>query len=199
VRIFRDTTFLVTTAGIFLLEFALFIPLTYITSYMIYKGFPATFAFQILPILNAGSVLGRVLPGYWADRFGPFNSNLVGVLLSVVACLGVWLPAGQSTAGIVVFALMFGFGSGTSISINPVCIGRLCKTQDYGRYYATTYTVSSFACLIGVPIAGEIITACQGEYWGLIVFTGVLYVGGFLALVSVKLRSIGMHNVWGTF
>jgi MFS family permease len=199
ILIFRDMAFLFTTIGIFLLEFALFIPLTYITSYMLTNGFSETFAFQILPILNTGSFLGRALPGCWADSFGPFNSNMLAVLLCVIACLGVWLPAGSSTAGIVVFSLLFGFGSGTNISISPVCIGRLCKTQHYGRYYATTYTVCSFACLIGVPIAGQIITACGGDYWGLILLTGLLYCGGLVALLIAKIICVGRTNMWALF
>ncbi len=63
-RILADAAFLLTTAGIFLLEFALFIPLTYVSSYMLARGFDEAFAFQILPVLNAGSVVGRALPGW---------------------------------------------------------------------------------------------------------------------------------------
>lgn len=51
-RIFRDPAFALLTIGVFLLEFGLFIPLTYISSYALSKGFDSTFAFQILPILN---------------------------------------------------------------------------------------------------------------------------------------------------
>jgi predicted MFS family arabinose efflux permease len=190
-RIFRNRAFTLTTAGIFLLEFALFIPLTYITSYMLHKGFSEDFAFQILPVLNGASVLGRALPGWWADKFGPFNGNLLAVLLSAIACLAVWLPAGSTTGGIVVFSLLFGFASGNNISISPVCIGRLCKTQNYGRYYATTYTVVSLACLIGIPIAGEIISACKGDYWGLILFTGLIYCLGLVFLFAAKVSCVG--------
>lgn len=72
VRILRHPTFAVTVLGVFLLEFALFVPLTYINSYCVSKGFEPAFAAAVLPILNAGSVFGRVLPGYFADRYGRF-------------------------------------------------------------------------------------------------------------------------------
>ncbi|GKT92575.1 riboflavin transporter MCH5 [Colletotrichum tofieldiae] len=162
-RIFRSAAFSLTTAGIFLMEFALFIPLTYISSYMLSEGFSESFAFSILPILNAGSVL-----------------------------------AGRCPAGVVVFAVLFGFASGNNISISPVCVGRLCKTQHYGRYYSTTYTVVSIACLIGIPIGGEIVTATGGRYWGLIVFTGLVYVLAFVALMAAKIVCVG-KNIWGIF
>jgi len=193
IRIFKNITFLWTTIGIFLLEFALFIPLTYITSYMLHKGFNDNFSFNMLAVLNAGSVFGRALPGWWGDKFGPFNSNMLAIVLAIVACFAIWLPAGHTTAGIIFFMLLIGFSSGNNISISPVCIGRLCKTQHYGRYYATTYTLVAVACLVSIPIGGEIITSNGGEYWGLIVFTGAIYLGGLFALQMAKVTCVGWN------
>ncbi|PKS09477.1 hypothetical protein jhhlp_004093 [Lomentospora prolificans] len=193
IRIFKNITFSWTTLGIFLLEFALFIPLTYITSYMLHKGFEENFSFNMLAVLNTGSVLGRALPGYWGDKFGPFNSNMFAVVLAIIACLAVWLPAGDTTAGIVIFMLLIGFSSGNNISISPVCISRLCKTQHYGRYYATCYTLVAVACLISIPIGGEILSSNNGEYWGLIVCTSLVYVGGLVALQAAKASCVGWN------
>lgn len=58
--ILRDKAFLFLTIGVFLLEFGLFIPLTYISSYALANGFDEAFAFHLLPILNGASVIGRV-------------------------------------------------------------------------------------------------------------------------------------------
>ncbi|KAK1452672.1 riboflavin transporter MCH5 [Colletotrichum cuscutae] len=195
IRILRDPAFALTTLGIFLLEWSLFIPLTYISSYAIHKGFDIDFAYQIPTILNAGSVAGRILAGWFGDFAGPFNSNILALVLSIVACLAVWLPAGSSMAGIVVFVVLFGFASGNNISISPVCIGKLCKTESYGRYYATAYTAASFACLFDVPVAGQIISAQNGEYWGLILFTGLVYVLSLVALMGAKVARVG----WSPF
>ncbi|CCE26720.1 related to monocarboxylate transporter 2 [Claviceps purpurea 20.1] len=193
-RIFKQRTFTLTTIGIFLLEFALFIPLAYISSYAQYKGFSETFSFNLLPILNAASVVGRALPGYYADVVGPFNVCIFSALLSLAACLCVWLPLGHTTSGLIVFALLFGFGSGTSIAIAPVCIGSMCKTQQYGRYYATTYTVVSFACLVGIPIGGNIVSASGGDYNNLTIFAGVVYVASAVFLVAAKVSALGMKK-----
>lgn len=193
-RIFKQVPYTLTAIGIFLLEFSLFIPLAYISTYAQHKGFSEKFAFHLLPIMNAGSVVGRALPGYYADVVGPFNVCLFSVVLSLVACLCVWLPLGHTAAGIIVFSILFGFGSGTSISIAPVCIGRMCKTQQYGRYYATTYTVVSFACLIGIPIGGNIVGASGGDYKNLIIFTGAIYVGSAVCLMAAKTTHLGMKN-----
>jgi predicted MFS family arabinose efflux permease len=190
-RIFRQLPFLFAAIGLFLLEFSLFIPLAYVSTYAMHVGFSEDFAYHLLPIMNAGSVLGRVLPGYYADVFGPFNTCMFSVVLSIVACLCVWLPSGHTTAGIIVFSILFGFASGTGIAVAPVCIGRLCKTQEYGRYYATAYTIVSIACLIGIPIAGSIIEANDGEYEEVIVATSVVYVGSFAFLMWAKTAKLG--------
>jgi MFS family permease len=86
------------------------------------------FALTTLDIFLLG--LSMFIP--LADRFGPFNANILAVLLSVVACLGVWLPFGSTPQGIVVFAVIFGFASGSNISVGPVAIRRLCRTEEYG-------------------------------------------------------------------
>ncbi|KAK8024185.1 hypothetical protein PG993_012251 [Apiospora rasikravindrae] len=192
-RIFRDRAFFFTTLGVFLLELGLFIPLAYVSSYSLAQGFGEHFAFGVvLPVLNAASIFGRALPGYWADKIGPFNSNMLSVTLTIVACLAVWLPAGSTVAGVLVFAILFGFATGNNISITPVCVGRLCHTQHYGRYYATCYTIVSVATLIGIPIAGNIVVATPGgQYWGLIVFTGLTQALSLLSLMVAKGVSVG--------
>jgi MFS family permease len=190
-KIFREKTFLYTTIAVFLMEFALFIPIGYISSYARAQGFDESFSFYILTIMNAGSFFGRVLPGWYADRIGAFNTNTIAVFLSIIACFIIWLPFGHTKPGIIVFAIVIGIAGGTNISITPVCISRLCPTESYGRYYATCFSVVSIACLIGIPIGGSIISACNGDYWALIVFTGILYILSFIMFLVAKSASVG--------
>lgn len=192
-RIFRDPAFSLTTLGMFLMGCAVFIPLTYSSSYALSEGFSQSFAYQIPTILNTGSVVGRVLAGWWGDKFGAFNTMIIAAFICCVACLAVWLPAGSTMPGLVLFVLILGFGSGSQASVNPVCVGMLCETKNYGRYYATSFTAVSFASLIGVPLGGVLVTAAKGDYWALIVFTGVLYVGCGAALYAGKAMRVG----WG--
>lgn len=198
-RIFGQIAFLLATISIFLLEFSLFIPLAYISTYAIHEGFKEEFAYQLLPIMNAGSVTGRLLTGYYADIVGAFNVCMFAVLICLVSCLCVWLPLGHTTAGIIVFAVLFGFGSGTAIAIAPVCIGKMCKTQHYGRYYATAYTVVSIACLIGIPIAGSIVRADGGGYTGVIIFTGVVFFASGCTMMWAKLWHLGWTSWFAVF
>jgi hypothetical protein len=49
--------------------------------------------------------------------------------------------------------------------------------------------------LTGVPIAGEILHRCNGEYWGLIAFAGCAYAAGIVCFsVTMWLRRKGVKN-----
>ncbi|KAI9806405.1 MAG: hypothetical protein M1833_003592 [Piccolia ochrophora] len=191
-RIFRNAVFALTTAGVFLVEWGLFIPLGYITSYTLAQHDVApAFAYQLLAILNAASFFGRWVPGYVADRLGRFNTMIVTVALCVVATFALWLPARGSVALLVAYAVLFGFASGSNISLTAVCVGQLCKTENYGRYYATCYTIVSFGTLTGIPAAGAIVSAEGGAYRGLILFTGMCYVGGLAMFLAARILAVG--------
>ncbi|KAI1487653.1 major facilitator superfamily transporter [Biscogniauxia mediterranea] len=197
-RILKEKSFLLLVVGVFLLEFGLFIPLAYISSYALANGFSEAFAFQILPILNAASVLGRALPGYWADKIGAFNTNMISMCITIFACFVVWLPFGHTTPGLIIFALMFGFATGNNISITPVCVGKLCHTQHYGRYYATCYTMVSLAFLINLPIAGLVVEASGGDYMPLIIFTGITQILAVVGMYAAKSAKVGW-SLWTNF
>jgi len=190
-RILRKPAFAITVLGVFLLEFALFVPLTYISSYSIAQGFTPAFSYQILPTLNAGSVFGRWLPGYYADKIGRYNAAIITIILTVISVLGIWLPAGSSKPGIIIFALLFGFSSGSNISLTPVCISQLCPIENYGRYYATCFSIVSLGCLTGVPIAGQILDRASGSYDGLIILVGLCYSGGLCFFLIARFMETG--------
>ena len=141
--ILREPEFLLTTLCIFFIEWGLFVPITYITSYALANGVSTGLSYQLLAILNAGSFFGRLLPGYLADRIGRFNVLILTIALCLMSNACLWLPAKRNTAMLIVYASVFGFASGSNISLTPVCIGQLCKTENYGRYYATAYTIVS--------------------------------------------------------
>lgn len=147
-RIFRNVPFALTTAGVFFIEWGLFVPLSYVSSYALAQGFSTTFSYRILAIVNVGSFFGRCLPGYFADHIGRFNTMILTVLLCLVVTFALWLPAVNSTTLLVVYLVLFGFGSGSNVCLTPVCVGQMCRTVEYGRYYSTCYSIVSFGSVI---------------------------------------------------
>lgn len=197
-RIFNDGTgaLALVTFGTWFIEWGLFIPLSYVPEYAAANGL--TNGFQILAILNGCSFFGRWAPGWVADHIGRFNTMLITSSACLIVVLAFWLPAGRSFGDgavtqplLITFAVFFGFFSGSNISITPICVGQLCEIQDYGRYYATVYTTVAIGSLTGLPIAGAIINACGGEFYGVVIFCGLCYVFAFLAFAAARVRKVG--------
>ena len=195
-RIFKNRVFALTTAGVFFIEWALFIPLSYISSYALAKGVPPALSYQLLAILNAGSFFGRWAPGYMADLFGRFNTMVITVALCLISVLAVWLTSSpedgsRGIAQLIIFCLFFGFASGSNISLTPVCVGQLCETEVFGRWYASLYTVVSFGCLTGIPIAGQLLATEGGNYDVLIGFVGACYGAGLICIIWARVLKVG--------
>ncbi|KAG6995708.1 riboflavin transporter MCH5 [Physcia stellaris] len=187
----RDKIFTLTTMGVFFLEWGLFVPLSFISSYALRNGIDPSLSYQLLAVVNAGSVFGRWLPGYVADKLGRFNTMIITLAMCLICVLGLWLTAGGSLTRLCVFAVGFGFASGSNISLTPVCVGQLCDTEVFGRWYATCYTIVSFGCLTGIPIAGKILEYNHGDYWGLTVFTGLCYVAALACFIAARVGKVG--------
>ncbi|KAL2136063.1 hypothetical protein VTI74DRAFT_5643 [Chaetomium olivicolor] len=197
-KILRTKGFVPTVLAVISAQFAAFIPLSYLSSYALSKGFSQAFSVYVIAILNASSAVGRVVAGWLADRIGPFNANIGFAAIAALACFGIWLPAGGSKPGLIIFAVVIGIASGSSVSLVPVAIGRLCKTQEYGRYYGTCYAVASLVVLLAIPVADKAVGGNKGAYWVLIVTTGVFYLVAVAAFAVAKVSVVG-SRIWAAF
>ena len=215
-RIFFDGTgaMALTTAGAVLTDLAYYIPMTYIPSYYIARQQlssedvltgKAAFAYQLLAIANGSSCVGRLLAGYISDRLGRYNTMIASLFLCAASVLCFWLadilsPEVVNIGLLIVFVMLFGCVSGSNVSLLPVCMGQLCDTRDFGRYYATCFSVVAFGALISIPVAGALIDAVdepgKKKFWGVAVFTGLCYVAATLCFVWVRLRVKGFS--WKT-
>lgn len=86
--IFSNRGFAVSALGVFFMEWGLFVPLTYVVSYAKDHGQTEQDGSILLAILNAGSVVGRFLPGLLADKFGRFNVIIITIMFCVVSVIG---------------------------------------------------------------------------------------------------------------
>lgn len=161
-------------------------------------GIETQTAYRLNAILNAGAILGRVLPGHVADPFGVFNTMCVTALTCTAFILGLWFNAGRDETMITSFAVLFGFWSGAAISLTPVCVGQICDTKDYGKRSGTSFFVASFGALTGIPLAGAILQARGGAYDGLILFAGGCYGASLAAFITARCiaRGCGLKVVF---
>lgn len=60
--------------------------------------------------------------------------------------LAIWLPLGQtSLAALYAVSILFGFGTGSFVSLSAACVGQICGDGVYGRWLGTCYSVVSLA------------------------------------------------------
>ncbi|EPE04483.1 riboflavin transporter mch5 [Ophiostoma piceae UAMH 11346] len=191
--IFRDRRYAVAAVGIFFMEWGIFVPLTFIVSYANAHNQDTSNSYTMLSLLNAGSVLGRVLPGLAADKVGRFNVIILTIAMSSAVVFGAWLPAGDSRTILIVFAVLFGFASGSNLGLIAVCLGQLCEPSQYGRYYSTAMMVASFGTLSSVPIGGAILGDGNSEkgWQGLILFGGVSYAIALVCYITARVMAVG--------
>ncbi|KAJ5150628.1 uncharacterized protein N7500_010817 [Penicillium coprophilum] len=117
--VFRQGGLTLTSFGVFFLEWGLFIPFTYLPSYALDHGSSAGFSYMLLSLINAAGIFGRWVPGFYADRLGRFNMLIITVLGCFLSILCLWLPTKSSEPLMVIFALVFGFFSGSNVSLAP--------------------------------------------------------------------------------
>lgn len=206
-RIFREPAFVIVTIAAYFLEWGLFVPVTYMTSYCVDSGaFSPNLAYQVIAIYNGSSTFGRWISGYLADRFGAYSIMIVMVFFCTSTSLGLWLPAAlisddalfESSAShksinsslTISYAVLMGIASGSNISLAPVCVSKLCDTRQYGEYYGMCYTIVAFGTLTGVPIAGAVIGNNQA-YWAGALFCGLCYLCALVAFVAIRIAKAG--------
>lgn len=191
---FRELRFSITVFGLFLFMWGMFLPFNYVLLQAEAAGMSETLIPYLLPILNAVSIAGRILPGIVADKLGRYNVMIFITFISAVFCLAVWIPV-ESTAGILVFAIVFGFSSGGYISLAPTLIAQISDIRQIGTRVGMAFAVSSFGGLTGSPIGGALVTADNGDYLGLQLFCGFAMLAGVIFIVVARYIQVGFKMV----
>ncbi|KAF2445210.1 MFS general substrate transporter [Karstenula rhodostoma CBS 690.94] len=180
-HIFGDLRFSLFTISVFGFEVVLFGALGILPTYAsIATDFPPDTGFYLIAVLNGASCLGRILPGYLADKLGRFNTLFIMIVFTLVFMLALWLPLGtKSLPALYAFAALFGFGTGSWMALTPACVGQLCRADEFGRYYGSMYFVASLATLVCIPISGELVQTVGPE----------AMVGFFCCILALSLMS----------
>lgn len=174
----------------FLLFIGLFVPFIFISIDAVAKGMSHTSALYLVSVLNAASVLGRTIPTGLADKFGRFNVMIIQSWLSCLFTLAIWIPA-DSNAVLWIFAGVFGFSSGTIVSMGPAIVAQISDVRQIGVRTGTMYMFVAIAVLIGNPIGGSLVTDEHTNYDRLKIFAGCLMAGGSAVLMASRVALSG--------
>ncbi|PYH35080.1 monocarboxylate transporter 4 [Aspergillus neoniger CBS 115656] len=140
-------------------------------------GMSLVFSNYQLIALNAASVLARVGCGFIGDRYGCFNTIIVNVAIVIVSIFVLWFIDTLGTT--MAFSIVFGWGSGSFISLLPACIAKISDIREIGVRVGMIYFVSAFACLTGNPIGGALIQGTNYRWMQvfavLVIFVGIAF------------------------
>lgn len=185
---FRNPAYTFFVIGASLIMFGLYMPLSYMDVWSSSHNVPATGYY--LPILNAASSFGRILPGLVADKVGRINTVLPH--LAVSGILIFIFPLCSNLGGLITFAILYGFTSGCYVSLIPACSSQLGSTSTVGTRNGMMFFLMSFGGLFGIPIAGAILGEVDdADWWGTAVFSGVMVVAGTTSIAAAKWYAVG--------
>jgi predicted MFS family arabinose efflux permease len=190
----KDKRLAVTAVAAFFFMWGMFLPFNYVILQAQDAGFSPALVPYLLPILNAVSILGRILPGLAADKIGRYNVMILITFVSAIFCLAVWVPV-KSMAGILVFVIMFGFSSGGFISIGPTLVAQISDIRQMGTRVGSLFAIQSIGALTGSPIGGAIVSGQHGDFLGLQLFCGCSMMMGCLAFIGARYTQVGFKFV----
>lgn len=115
---------------------------------------------------------------------------------TTILVLALWLPA-TGNAPLIIFAALFGIGSGAGIGLTPALCAGISPIKDIGVRSGTIFSIASIAALTGSPLGGRIITDSDGSFKYTIVFAGMccavgtcLFLAARIAVGGVKMGKI---------
>lgn len=191
---FKDASFLILTAALFLNEFSLLLVSTYIPSYALNKGFSESLSLIALTVFNASGVIGRIIPTFLSDRYGNFN---LMVLMSGMMFLSVWilwLPFGSNLGAFMTFTIIYGFAVAGTLALTPLCTSAISKPKDFGKRYGTAYFFVAFCNLISLPV-GMALTETKAGYNAMVAFAGATCTLATLCFIFARYKVGGFKKI----
>ncbi|RYP42206.1 hypothetical protein DL767_000370 [Monosporascus sp. MG133] len=180
----EPTMAFVVAAGFFSF-LGIFLPFNYLIIQAQQAGMSPTLVPYLLPILNAASIPGRILPGILGDKVGRFNLMILISFISGAATLVLWIPGSGSTGAIIAYGAIYGFSSGGYVSLAPAVLGQISDIREIGTRLGITFIFNSVGALVGSPVGGAIVAARHAgagnngnDYLGLQLFCGAVMLVG---------------------
>lgn len=186
----RELNFCILCAAEFFMFLAMLIPFDYIVTEAAWYGMSTYMSWCLVPILNGASFIGRTLPNYVADKSGRFNVMTMMSGLSAILVLAIWLP-GHNNAAIIAFAAFFGFSSGGVIGLGPSLIATISPIREIGFRMGVFMAFTSVGALAGPPIAGAILSADNGSYRFVALFSGLCFILATIGMATLRIRLVG--------
>jgi sugar phosphate permease len=144
------------------------------------RGVAPEVAGLILGLVSGMGILGKVGAGYLADRVAP---PLVLATVFLMEAVGLTtLISTESTAGVVVFVLVFGYSMGAVVALQPLVVVHCFGLASMATILGAMTAFSGFSSALGPVFAGFMHDALGDYTLAYLVFIGVDCFAAFLIL-----------------
>ncbi|KAI9068325.1 MFS general substrate transporter [Trametes sanguinea] len=181
-RFIKDGAYVFAAIGMTVFAMGFYFPLFYMQLDALTHGLDKTFSFYSLVILNSCSFLGRLSPGFFANKLGVENITVVSTFICAVLIIG--MIGLSSVASVVVIGVIYGFFAGTYIAMLAPLLAHLTDDMsELGVRMGLAFAVCGFGTLTGTPIDGALLT---GDYiwWRPALFSGLMAFIGFASFLT---------------
>lgn len=139
-----------------LIGYGIFVPFVFIARSAEQRGIDDVKAALLVGLIGGASVIGRLVLGTLADRFGP-QRLYMGSFIVLASSHLIWLVAGSNYLLLVVYSIVLGLGYGGYIALSPAVVAEVFGLDGLGGILGTLYTAAAVGSLTGPPIAGWLI------------------------------------------
>ncbi|EIW63445.1 MFS general substrate transporter [Trametes versicolor FP-101664 SS1] len=176
-RFSKDLPYVFAALGMTVFATGFYFPLFYIQLDALTHGLDKTFAFYSLVIMNASSFVGRLSPGWFANRLGSHNIIVTATFCCAILIFG--MIGISSVASVVVIAVIYGFFVGTYIAmLGPLLAHLTDDMSELGARMGIAFACAGIGSLVGTPISGALLTA-EYHWWRPALFSGIVAFAGF--------------------
>lgn len=183
-----DAPFVLTMISALLWSLGATPPNFYMQLYAELHGVNLQLCFYSFAILSFASIFGRIVPGWLADRWGAANVFIPS--LAVVALISFAMFGCGHPAGLVVFAIIFGYFFGSVIALYMPMVSSMAPPgANMGRRLGVSLSPVGVGSFVGPPIAGAILGP-NYDWWKTIVFSGVM----LLAACAFNVAALYIHR-----
>jgi len=155
---FSEPSYIMLNVAGILISFGLLFPTFYIQLYAVEHRLDTNLAFYSIAIINAASVIGRIVGNHIADLYGPIN-----ILIPSAAgtALSIWLVlAINNSASLVIISILYGVFSGSYLSLVVATLASVAKHPSHiGSKTGIALAISSLSLLGSTPIHGALLTS----------------------------------------
>ncbi len=179
--------FYILSALLFCFGFSMFALMVHIVPHTTELGFSALTAANIPATIGGLIIVGRLLLGRAADKFGNRPIFIIGFILMSAAVL--WLVTAKEIWTLYLFGAAFGFATGGMGTSQSPLVANLFGLRSHGLILAITGSGFTMGAAAGPFVAGYLFDLAGNYRWAFLVCAAINIIGLILTLFLTPVQS----------